>query len=82
MRTTFGEIHLFNDATFRMTNYFIQREKEQDRGGERKREIVRDAVWLEKGCGVAHKLDYWLSLCRLRNGIHLAVNLNAYQDGI
>jgi hypothetical protein len=82
MRTMFGEIHLFNDETFRMNNYFIQREKEKDRGGERKREKVRDAVWLEKGCGVGHKLDFWLRLCGLRNRIHLAVNLNAFQDGI
>jgi hypothetical protein len=35
-------------------------------------------MWLEKGCGVSHKLDHWSSLQRLRKGITLRVD----QDGI
>ncbi len=67
--TTLVESHLFNDTAFMENTSFICNcagkhfaGKEQDRERDRtieKGERVRDWVWLEKGCGVGHKLDQW-----------------------
>jgi hypothetical protein len=62
MRTTFSEMHLFNDDSQRKDTSFILNGKEwgvsgTEREGERERE--RCGALVKKGCGVGHKLDCW-----------------------
>ncbi len=64
MRTTFSEMRLFNDASRKHDTTIIQNGKElgvgkTQRERERERERVKGRVWMEKGCGVGHKLDHW-----------------------
>jgi hypothetical protein len=51
MRTTFCEMHLFNDTHFKQETSFICNGKEFGVGmskGERERERVRCGVWVER----------------------------------
>jgi hypothetical protein len=61
MRTTFSEMHLSNDDSWRHNTSFIFNRKEWGVGrvGERERERQRCGALLEKGCGMGHKLDSW-----------------------
>ncbi len=68
MRTTFGEMHSFNDVSNKHDTTFILNVKKQgvgktleDRDGEREKETVRGRAWVEKGCGISRKLDDWSS---------------------
>ncbi len=65
MRTTFSEMHLFNDNCYKQETSFICGRKEWGIGrheGERQRERVRCRVWVEKGYSVGKKLDCWSSM--------------------
>jgi hypothetical protein len=65
MRTTFGEMRLFNYNFFRARDIFYIQQKEvgskRERGRERKRKRRMRCIG-EKGCGVDHKLDCWSSI--------------------
>jgi hypothetical protein len=54
MRTTFDEIHLFNDVSQKHDSSFILngRSGESARQKERERERERGGVWVEKGWSV------------------------------
>jgi len=57
MRTTFGEMHLFNEASQKHDTIFILSGKEWGVGKtETERERERGGVWVEKGCALGHKL--------------------------
>ncbi len=60
MRTTFSEVRLFNDNLFSTSDiFYIQRKgvgSSQARGREREIERERGGVWVEKSCGMGHKL--------------------------
>jgi hypothetical protein len=64
MRTTFIEMRLLNDASQMHNTSFIPNGKEWRESKierERQRENVnrvRGGVWLRKGWGVGHKLDW------------------------
>jgi len=67
MRTTFFEMHLFNDTSFINSQSFIWNGKEcgegkRERERERKRKRDRDRGWHRKDCGMGHKLDHWSSI--------------------
>jgi hypothetical protein len=58
MRTTFSEIHIFNDDLFQYETSFIFNRKEWGIGNRGVRTIekgVRDREWVEKGCSMGHK---------------------------
>jgi hypothetical protein len=60
VRTTFGEMHLFNEASQKHDTIFILNRKEW---GVCKTETERErgGVWVEKGCALGHKLGHWPS---------------------
>jgi hypothetical protein len=65
MRTTFSEMHLFNDKFERQDTSFILNGKEWGAmgiTGERERERERCGVMVKMGCGVGHKLALWSSI--------------------
>ena len=66
MRTTFSEMHLFNDTRFEQETSFICNRKEQGVGkreGERERKRKSEIQSAGgKGCSVCHKLDCWSSI--------------------
>jgi hypothetical protein len=65
MRTTFSEMHLFNDTFSQTANIFYMQRKgvggKQERGRERKKNCERRSVG-GKGYGMGHKRDCWSSI--------------------
>ena len=66
MRTPFGEMHLFNDASQKHDTSFILNGKEWGVGKterQRERKSERQSVSVsEKGCSMGHKLGCWPSI--------------------
>ncbi len=60
-------MHLFNDACHKHDTFLILNGKElgvgkTEKETERERERFKGGVWVQKGCGVVHKLGRWPSI--------------------